>query len=105
VSFTRSTPLANAPDRYDALASAAALFALAFAFLVAHQPVLGVLVTAALVCVYAVARTGDTEHTAVVAAAWILVLASLWVAGDLTGVAVFAVLAVACYSLWRRLRR
>lgn len=105
MSLVRASPLAGAPDRYDGVAGLASLFVLAYAFLLVQQPILGVIGASALLCVYAVARTGDAEHTAVVAAAWTAIFASLWVASGITGVGVFAILAVVCYSLWRQIRR
>lgn len=92
---------ADVPNRYDGLAGLVALFVLAWAFLVAMQPIFGLLLTAAFVSAYAAGRSDDVEHAAVVAGLWAFVLAAFWLVGTYLGVAVAAVIAVACYGRWR----
>ena len=99
---TRTSPFAEVPDRYDGIAGLAALLVLAWAILYAMQPVLGVLVALTILSVYAVARTGDYEHTTVVAGLWLLVFASLFSLG-FPGVFLGGILALVAYGLYRTL--
>mgnify|MGYP000341882002 CR=1 FL=1 len=103
MSIARRTPLAGAPDRYDGIVGLVALLAVAYAFLVAFQPILGITSALAFLCVYAAARTGDVEHTAVVVVLWGVVFVGMLGAGFL-GLLVAAVLAVLLYFAWRAVR-
>ncbi|SEP32518.1 hypothetical protein SAMN05216388_10882 [Halorientalis persicus] len=98
----RKTPFGEVPDLYDGIAGLAALLVLAWAILYAMQPVLGVLVALTILSVYAVARTGDYEHTTVVAGLWLLVFASLFSLG-FPGVFLGGILALIAYGLYRTL--
>lgn len=98
---TRTSPLDGVPDRYDGIAGLVTVLVLAWAFLYAIQPILGVLIALALLSVYAVARTADYEHAAVVAGLWLLVFAGLYSLG-LLGVFLGGILALVAYGLWRR---
>lgn len=92
---------AGLPDRYDGLAALVVLSILAWAFLVAIQPLVGLLLTIAFVSAYAAARIDGLEHAGVVACLWAVIFAAVWFLGTLLGFAVATVFAVACYGLWR----
>jgi len=92
---------ADAPNRYDGLAGIVALAILAWAFLYAIQPILGLLLTVAFGSAYAAGRVDDLEHAVVVAGLWGFVLAALVVTGSYLGVGVAAILAVVGYGHWR----
>lgn len=96
----RTSPLDGVPDMYDALAGVVALIVLVYEFFVAFMPLQGLLFVGAFLSVYAVARTGDRDHAAVVAGCWLLVFVGLLSLG-LQGVFLGLILAVVCYVGWR----
>ncbi|QDX40326.1 hypothetical protein [Salarchaeum sp. JOR-1] len=100
MSLKRQRPLEGAPDLYDGAAGLVALFVLAWAVLLAFQPILGFLLASAFLSVYTVTRTGDREHAVVAAGCWSLVFAGLFASGFL-GVFLGGILAVVCYVGWR----
>ena len=92
---------ADVPNRYDVLAGVVAFAILAWAFLYAFQPIVGLLLTVAFGSAYAAGRVDDLEHALVVAGLWGLVLAAVWFIGTFLGAGVAAILAVVGYGRWR----
>ncbi len=91
----------GASSRYDSLAVLVVLSILAWAFLVATQPLVGLLLTTAFVSTYAAARIDGLEHAGIVGCLWVVFIAAILLVGSFLGFAVAAVFAVACYGLWR----
>lgn len=92
---------ADVPTRYDALAGIVVLAILAWAFLYAFQPIVGLLLTAAFGSAYAAGRIDGLEHAVVVAGLWGFVLATIWLIGSFLSFGVATILAVVGYGYWR----
>lgn len=92
---------ADVPNLYDGLAGIIALSILAWAFLYAHQPIFGILLTVAFGSAYAAGRVDDLKHAVVVAGLWGFVLAAISFIGTFLSFSVAAILAVIGYGYWR----
>lgn len=101
MNVTRASPLEGVPDRYDGLAALLAAVILGWGFLYAIRPILGLTTAAAVLSVYAVLRTADYAHAAVVAIAWLPVFVGL-VGYGLQGALTGGVLGALIYAIYTR---
>lgn len=91
----------DVPNFYDGVAGLVALAILAWAFLYAMQPLLGLLLVAAFGSAYAAGRADDLEHAGVVAGLWAVVLAAVLFIGTLLAFGAAAIFAVVAYGYYR----
>ncbi|ADQ69162.1 hypothetical protein C499_00405 [Halogeometricum borinquense DSM 11551] len=97
----RESPLEGVPDRYDGLAAILAAVILGWGFLYAIRPILGFITAVAVLSVYAVMRTADYAHAAMVVIAWLPVFVGLAGYG-LPGVLTGGVLGALIYAIYTR---